>query len=179
MARVGPPDEVLVVAAILGDFGAFNELVVRYRAAVVRTARSIVGQAEAEDVAQEALLLAFKALPGIEDPTRFAAWLMAITRNRAFRVGQQRQRQPYTALDTVVLAQVVALSQPLVEDDHQELREALDRLPAPYQLALRLHFLDGMPLARIAAFLGVPLSTVKWRIHEGKKRLREALNPRP
>ena len=64
-----PPDkEVLVVAAILGDLGAFDELAARYRAAVVRTAQSIVGREDAEDVAQDTLLLAFKALPSIDEP---------------------------------------------------------------------------------------------------------------
>jgi len=93
MAKHGaePPDEVLVVAAILGDLDAFDELATRYRAAVVRVAQAIVGRDDAEDVAQDALLLAFKALPSIEDPTRFAAWLAVITRHRAFRFNQQQR----------------------------------------------------------------------------------------
>ena len=60
------PDEVLVLGAILGDLKAFEELVLRYRPAVVRLARTVVGADDAEDVAQDALLLAFKALPTIE-----------------------------------------------------------------------------------------------------------------
>src|SRR5215510_12417268 len=91
MAKLGaePPDEMLVVAAILGDLEAFDELALRYRAAVVRAAQAIVGREDAEDVAQDALLLAFKALPSIEDPAKFAAWLSAITRHRAFRFGKR------------------------------------------------------------------------------------------
>ena len=69
------PDELLVIEAIFGDFDAFDELALRYRAAVVRTAQAVVGRDDSEDVAQDALLLAFKALPSIEDPTKFAAWL--------------------------------------------------------------------------------------------------------
>src|SRR5215210_3314699 len=83
------PDELLVVAAILGDLSAFDELALRYRAAVVRTAQAIVGREDAEDVAQDALLLAFKALPSIEEPAKFAAWLSAITRRRALRFGKR------------------------------------------------------------------------------------------
>ena len=88
-ASAGPPDEVLVVAAILGDLDAFDELASRYRAAVVRVAQAIVGRETAEDIAQDALLLAFKALPTIEEPKKFAAWLSAITRHRALRVGKR------------------------------------------------------------------------------------------
>src|SRR5918911_1158209 len=108
-----PPDEVLVVAAILGDLDAFDELATRYRAAVVRVAQAIVGHDDAEDVAQDALLLAFKALPSIEDPTRFAAWLAVITRHRAFRFHKQ-QRPHQTGrveLDEFLLSQIAALSE--------------------------------------------------------------------
>ena len=60
MTEPESPDELLVVAAILGNLEAFEQLVVRYRPAVVRLARSIVGADHAEDVAQDSLLLAFK-----------------------------------------------------------------------------------------------------------------------
>jgi RNA polymerase sigma-70 factor (ECF subfamily) len=53
--------------------------------------------------------------------------------------------------------------------------KALDSLSSDYAMPLRLRFLDDMPLNRIAAFMGVPLSTVKWRIHHGKKLLRTKL----
>src|SRR6266478_6562650 len=111
MARLESPDEVLVVAAILGNLEAFEELVLRYRAAVVRLARTIVGNNYAEDVAQDALLLAFKALPTIEEPGKFAAWLSAITRHRALRIGR-RERSHQAGridLDEFLLDQVHAL----------------------------------------------------------------------
>ena len=172
-----PPDEVLVVAAILGDLDAFGELAGRYRPAVVRTAQSIVGRDDAEDVAQDALLLAFKALPSIEEPSKFAAWLSAITRHRALRFS--KRERPHKAgridLDEFLIDQVRALGLPLStqaeEDD--ELRLALESVPSDYALVLRLRFFDEMPLKRIAAFLGASLTTVKWRIHRGKQLLRE------
>ena len=178
-AKAETPDEVLVVAAILGDFDAFNELVTRYRAAVVRTAQAIVGRGEAEDVAQDALLLAFKALPSIEEPGKFAAWLMVITRHRALRWNRQerKRRDRHVALDEVLLEQLSALTEPLAyrREATEELTQALTAVPDDYALALRLRYFDGMPLARIAAFLDVPVSTVKWRVFRGKQLLREAI----
>jgi len=170
-----PPDEVLVVASILGGLGAFDELVLRYRAAVVRAAQAIVGREDAEDVAQDSLLLAFKALPSIEDPTRFAAWLAAITRNRAFRFGKrERQRQTGRVdLDEFLIERVSAIAGPVVGEANDELRLAFEDVPADYALVLKLRFLDEMPLKRIAAFLGVPVSTVKWRVFRGKQLLKE------
>jgi RNA polymerase sigma-70 factor (ECF subfamily) len=169
------PDELLVLAAILGNLDAFEQLVVRYRPAVVRLARTIVGVDDAEDVAQDSLLLAFKALPTIEEPRRFAAWLSAITRHRALRFSQSEtaHRSKRVALDDALLEKIEALAKPLAEKERDEtMIEAMDALPADYAMPLKLHFFDDMPLKRIAAFMGVPLSTVKWRIHHGKKLLR-------
>ena len=175
-ASPGPPDEVLVIAAILGDLGAFDELAARYRAGVVRLAQSIVGRENAEDVTQDALLLAFKALPGIEEPKKFAAWLSAITRHRALRFGKREgaHQARRVMMDEVLIEQIDALSRPFVDQsESDELRNALKNVPADYALVLRLRFLDDMPLKRIAAFLGAPLSTAKWRLHRGKQLLRE------
>lgn len=189
------PDEVLVLAAILGNLEAFEQLVLRYRPAVVRLARTVVGADYAEDVAQDALLLAFKALPSIEEPRRFAAWLSAITRNRALRFSKSEDKHlsKRVELDEALLERIEALAKPAAIRDgvenfryraedfwyrteekerEEEMMIALDSLPADYAMPLRLHFLDDMPLKRIAAFMGVPLSTVKWRIHYGKKLMR-------
>jgi RNA polymerase sigma-70 factor (ECF subfamily) len=173
------PDELLVIEAILGDFDAFDELALRYRAAVVRTAQGIVGRDDAEDVAQDALLLAFKALPSIEDPTKFAAWLSAITRHRALRFNKRENahKQGRIELDELLLEQIGALAGPML-DEHagdEEVRLALENIPADYALVLRLRFQDEMPLKRIAAFLGMTLSTAKWRVHRGKQLLREQI----
>ena len=175
MTRFEGPDELLVVAAILGNLEAFEQLVVRYRPAVVRLARTIVGTDYAEDVAQESLLLAFKALPSIDEPSKFAAWLSAITRHRALRFNKRETQHlsKRVALDEALLEKIEALAKPLAEKERDEaMIKALDSLPSDYAMPLRLHFLDDMPQNRIAAFMGIPLSTVKWRIHHGKKLLR-------
>jgi len=173
MSPTESPDELLVVAAILGNLEAFEELVIRYRPAVVRLARTIVGSDYAEDVAQDSLLLAFKALPGIEEPRRFGAWLSAITRHRALRFSKSETMQKRVPLDEALLEKIEALARPIADKERDEATlQALDSLPADYAMPLRLRFLDEMPLDRIAAFMGVPLSTVKWRIHHGKKLLR-------
>ncbi|HEY0728810.1 MAG TPA: RNA polymerase sigma factor [Pyrinomonadaceae bacterium] len=177
------PDELLVMAAILGNLEAFEQLVVRYRPAVVRLARSIVGADYAEDVAQDSLLLAFKALPSIEEPRKFAAWLSAITRHRALRFSKSEtmHSSKRVPLDEALLEKIEALAKPqhdraLAEKERDEaMVAAIDTLTDDYAMPLRLRFFDEMPLERIAAFMGVPLSTVKWRIHHGKKMLRAKL----
>jgi RNA polymerase sigma-70 factor, ECF subfamily len=175
MTRPESPDELLVIAAILGNLEAFEELVLRYRPAVVRLARTIAGADHAEDVAQDSLLLAFKALPSIDEPGKFAAWLSAITRHRALRFNKSEtaHMNRRVALDEALLEKLESLAKPLSEKhEDEEMIRKLEELPPDYAMPLRLRFLDEMPLNRIAAFMGLPLSTVKWRIHQGKKLLR-------
>ncbi|HYL98008.1 MAG TPA: sigma-70 family RNA polymerase sigma factor [Blastocatellia bacterium] len=173
------PDEILVFAAIVGDLSAFDELARRYRAAAVRTAQYVVGREHAEDVAQDALLLAFKALPSLEDPRRFPAWLGVITRHAAYRYAQKEKQRSAGAveLDNALIERIAGLNRPFVDESaaDEELGLAIEKLAPDYALVLRLRFVDEMPLKRIAAFLGVPLSTVKWRIHHGKALMREQI----
>lgn len=173
------PDEVLVVAAILGDLHAFDELVKRYRGAVLGMVRSIVGEAMKEDVAQEAWLLAFKALPSIDHPEKFAHWLMVLARNRALRARAQENRHTsrYVALDAFLLEQLGSISRDVIgkTEEKEALQMALNALPEDYGLVLQMRFIDEMPIKRIASFLDVPLSTIKWRVFNGKKLLRMEL----
>src|SRR5947209_16176890 len=140
-ARAEPPDEILVVAAIVGDLEAFDQLALRYRAAVVRVAQAIVGREHAEDVAQDVLLLAFKALPSIEEPRKFPAWLSAITRHRAMRFGKRESEQQSrrVMIDDVLLEKLDALARPFVDrSGDDELKRALENVPEDYALVLRL-----------------------------------------
>src|SRR4026207_1638584 len=144
MTRSESPDELLVIAAILGNLAAFEavgELVLRYRPAVVRLARTIVGADDAEDVAQDSLLLAFKALPGIEEPRKFGAWLSAITRHRALRFSKSETTHlsKRVALDEALLEKIEALAKPVAAKERDEsMIKALDNLPADYAMPLRL-----------------------------------------
>jgi RNA polymerase sigma-70 factor (ECF subfamily) len=137
-----------------------------------------VGEIDGEDVAQDALLLAFRALPTIEEPRKFAAWLSAITRHRAFRFSRNEKIHLSNRLemDELLLERIQALGQPLAESSEgREVMERLAELPEEYALPMRLRFVDEMPVKRIAGFMGLPLSTVKWRLHQGKKLMKEKL----
>lgn len=178
------PDEVLVGLAILGDLRSFDVLALRYRNAVLRVAQ-VYGNAQlAEDIVQEALLIAFKALPTIEYPTKFASWLYSITRHAAMRISKREsdKNQNRVDLDELLLLQSAALARPFTVDETFEtswVRAAIDDLADEYRLILQLRFYDEMSLKRIAKFLELPLSTVKWRLHRAKQLLKENLTPVP
>lgn len=175
-------DEELVVAALLGEIAAFDVLVLRYRQAVLAAVqRQISHRALAEDICQEAFLLAFKALPQLADTRRFGAWLHAIARRQAIRRSRGEARAAaHTPLDELILEHSQVLSESgwdrlEREEELEAVRQAMATLPEEFQLVLRLRYWSEMPLERIAAFLGLPLSTVKWRLHRARALMRERL----
>jgi RNA polymerase sigma-70 factor (ECF subfamily) len=174
---IEPADSVLAIAAVVGNLDAFGELVRRYRRAVERIAAGIAGPQAAEDIAQEAFLLAFKALPDLDEPDRFAAWLYAITRNRALRWARKESRMLRVEFDDALLSCIGGFSTGNRRDLESavDLAAGIDELPENLRLIMRLRWLDEMPMQQISAFTGLPLSTVKWRLHEGKRLLRETM----
>ena len=176
-------DEELIVATLLGCTAAFDEMVRRYRPAVRLTARHHSGNEEAvEDLCQEAFLNAFLALPRLSDPARFGAWLHVIARNLALRERRNgaRHRSRFISIDSILDEEPVdpEPSPPDVferREDRQAVREAVETLPQPYRQVVALYYWEGMPLSRIATYLGVPLTTAKWRLRYARERLRREL----
>jgi RNA polymerase sigma-70 factor (ECF subfamily) len=174
----------LVMAALLGDLGAFDALVRRFRGAVIIVAEETLGcRDHAEDVAQEVFLLAFKALPQLNDPERFGSWLYAIARHRARRVSMQASRarpvEP-TLLDQLILANSQEIGFHPAEEcvrraERAYVPELLAALAPDYRLPLRLRYYEEWPVQQISEFLMLPLTTVKWRLHKGRHLLRQLM----
>jgi RNA polymerase sigma-70 factor (ECF subfamily) len=179
-------DEELVVEALLGKAAAFDALVVRYRSAVLAAVvRRVSSRAVAEDICQEAFLRAFRALPKLQDPSRFAAWLHAIARREVIRHAPGEARAAsYTPLDEQSLEHSGAMDASgwdSVErlEEGEWVRQALKALPEELQLVLILRYWSEMPLERIASFLGRPISTVKWRLYHARALMRQRLSGQP
>lgn len=175
-------DAELVVEVLLGKTAAFDELVARYRAAVFATVlRLVPSRAVAEEICQEAFVRAFRALPMLRDPFRFPAWLHAIARREVVRHGPVEARAAgHLPLDEQVLEQGVASGPSGWEtvqrqEEGEWVRQAMAALPEEFQLVLTLRYWADMPLDQIAAYVGRPLSTVKWRLHRARALMRQRL----
>jgi RNA polymerase sigma-70 factor (ECF subfamily) len=175
-------DEFLVLASIAGDFASFDELARRYRPAVTRQLAATVGPEEAQDVAQEAFLRAFRALPRLTSPQAFGSWLRRIAERCAGRRGRSlRRREGLEApLDAVVLATCPSLApgpeEVAIDAMFQEgALGAIRSLPEPYRETIELRFMQDMPLKRIAAYQGISSEGVKWRLRRALAMLREEL----
>ena len=178
-------DAELVVAALAGNTQAFDVLVTRYRRAMLTIAQQIVrNPTDAEDVVQDAFLRAFEALPQLSDLNRFGAWLHSITRNRALRYYRsagryqpQEDMEPYLNRETDTSAEDPAH---IVEREltQQAIRDAIQELPTDFRAVIELYYWAEMPQKRMAEFLSLPLTTVKWRLHKAKELLKTILERR-
>lgn len=167
------PDAGLVASALDGDEAAFTLLVERHRERAYAAARSLLGDwAEAEDVAQEALLAAHVTLERLRDPERFGAWVAAIATNLA-RMRLRSRRAGWTSLDELAGGVVAPSPEPL--GGGEAVREALSALSGLQREAVLLHYVEGYSTAEIAALRGERPGTVRVRLHRARARLRGAL----
>ncbi|HVK06155.1 MAG TPA: sigma-70 family RNA polymerase sigma factor [Armatimonadaceae bacterium] len=184
-------DEALVLAALVGSLEAYDELVRRYRAAVLLTTGRVFphDRAAAEDAAQEAFLLAFKALPKLETPAAFPGWLRAIARNRALRLAERDARAgvpaPPSDIDAFLLRESREVGRRTMgedpgrvwerRDERECLLRAIESLPDEQREALWLRAVEEWPIARIAAYLRVNETAVRGRLYRARESLRRLL----
>lgn len=168
---------MLVQRAMGGDRQAFSALVRRYQRAAYLVALGVTREhADAEDVAQEAFLVALERLEECRDPTRFAGWLTTIVKNRArnlLRREQLREGEP------VPFQVPSGTPGPDRETERAMLRgalaQAVGQLSPLQREVVLLHDLEGWKHREIAERLGMPSGTVRSHLHFARRRLREIL----
>ena len=167
-------DEYLVRRAQAGDSQAFGALVGRYMRAAYAVSLSVTGRHDdAEDAAQEGLIVALERLDDCRAPDRFAGWLLTIVRNRARNLVR---REVLRDTDAVPETAAARGRTPEKAAEHAELQErlgtALRRLPEVQRKIVLLHDLEGWRHREIAEHLGMPSGTVRSHLHFARKSLR-------
>jgi RNA polymerase sigma-70 factor (ECF subfamily) len=129
---------------------------------------------EAEDVAQEALAKAFRSFRKLRDRNRFRAWLA----RTAWRMAIDRQRGNRRRLlrDAAALSMQPVSVDPRVRERSAALWQAIDALPEKLRITIVLANMEGHDVAQVAALLSIPEGTVKSRLFDARKRLREQLS---
>jgi RNA polymerase sigma-70 factor, ECF subfamily len=181
-------DAELVQLALQRDSNAFRAIMQRHNRRLYRVARSIMhDDSEAEDVVQEAYVLAFSNLAKFRSESSLATWLTRITLNEA--LGRLRRRRPTVDLSSLDLpsgAQVIPFpTMPSNEDPERNaaqreirciIERAIDELPEIFRVVFVMRDVEDMSIEETAAFLGLRPETVKTRLHRARKLLRQALN---
>ena len=166
----------LVIQSTQGDLEAFDKLVTKFRPGSVMLARQILKKSDlADDAVQDAFISAFKALPQLASPDRFAPWLSSIVRNRAKRI-LAGEKTGYLPLDELILQHVPSIATPAIDSADTELiRTSMQDLPDDIRSVLELYYFQDWPVRQISSFLDLPATTVKWKLHVGRNALRNSL----
>lgn len=162
----------LVERAMKGDHEAFAALVDGVAARQLGAARLIVRDLGlAHDATQDALVRAWRDLPGLRDPDRFDAWLHRLTVNACFDLlRRKRRRASEIELPDFDLA---GPSDPAIGiADRDALHRALARLDVQARAVVVLHYYVGLPISEVAIALGMPAGTAKSRLNRSLTAMR-------
>lgn len=178
LVRTGAHDvalHLLVLRCQTGDERAFELLMHRFAPKTLAYLRGLVGQ-DADDVQQDVWLAVYRSLRSVANPGAFRTWLFRTTRHRAMDHLRRRKRDTELLDETPVddLADVHA-SETEETVDTALLDRALDAIPPPQREVLLLRYRDDLSYAEIALVVGIPIGTVRTRLHHAKRRLHELL----
>jgi RNA polymerase sigma-70 factor (ECF subfamily) len=182
-------DRELVDRARQGDARAFGQLVRRHQDRIHRLAVHLVrNRAEAEDVAQEAFIRAYRAIARFDGRSEPYTWLYRITINLSLNVLRARKSQRTTSegddprLDALASMSASKAGEMPPDAARKQLYTALahgiDQLSETLRTTLVLVCIDGRSHEEASAILGAPEGTIAWRVHEARRKLREYMEKR-
>jgi RNA polymerase sigma-70 factor (ECF subfamily) len=178
-----PPDEpTLVRAAQQGDAAAFTEIVRRYQRAVYRVAYGLTrNAADADDLAQETFVRAWRALDRFRPDEPLYPWLSRIAINLSYSLFRRRKRRPETSIEPLIEAGRQWAGQEDPERDVVErerdakIAESFSELKEDHRAVLVLRVVEGLSYEEIARTLHVPVGTVMSRLSRARSELRAGL----
>ncbi|ROO32771.1 RNA polymerase sigma factor RpoE [Salinisphaera japonica] len=179
-------DEQLVARTQAGDSRAFELLVRKYQHKVIKLVARYVSSADAPDVAQEAFIKAYRALPNFKGNSAFYTWLYRISINTAKNYLVARARRPASQDVDVADAEAFGHMDRFSEQDtpealleSEEIRDAviasIRELPEDLRTAIMLREIDGMSYEEIAQSMDCPVGTVRSRIFRARAAIEEKL----
>jgi RNA polymerase sigma factor (sigma-70 family) len=159
---------------------AFDQIVRRFQDMAFACAYAVLGDIYlAEDAAQEAFITAWRNLDQLRQPEAFPGWFKRIVFSQCNRLtrGKRLELLPLDGLDELVADDEAASPSAVAEQHEQQQRvlAAIRALPEHERMTTALYYLGDYSTAEIAAFLEVPLTTVKKRLHDARHRLRERM----
>ena len=171
-------DNVLVKKVLAGNAAAYRMLVERHQARIYYLGLKFFhNPEEAEDFSQDLFLRAFEKLKSFKARVPFSAWLYRVAFNLAVnRYHVNRRRLAETDLDIQIPDLRTSLEGSFEKEElRREIQKILAALPDIYNLAVRMHYFDGLSYPEISRATGIPVGTLKSHIFRAKKLIRRAL----
>jgi RNA polymerase sigma-70 factor (ECF subfamily) len=180
-------DDALVERAARGDRMAFSSVVAGRIQRLYRLAYSILrSEADAADATQQTFVVAWQELPRLRDRDRFDAWLGRILVNVCRDELRRRNRRTIREVRVDTAAGGDMVGSLVGTDDVEalvgradEIQRAFAMLNGDQRALLAMHHVDGQSIERIAATLGIPTGTAKWRLFAARRALERALTEEP
>ena len=173
-------DETLVLLTLAGEQDAYEALVIRYQRSVNASAMAVTkNRFMAEDAAQDAFVTAWMKLDALKEPQKYGAWVCRIARNCA--VNMMKRYRSYLPLDVVDNLSLTddGANHPgrlyALSEERSEVNQSIAMLPEKVRTIIELHYFEGLSVAEIADRMRVSVGTVKWQLHDGRKRIRKEL----
>jgi RNA polymerase sigma-70 factor (ECF subfamily) len=160
-----------VLLAQCGDREAIERLLRSVQSPLTRYVRAIVGNHDAEDVAQEVMVTIYRRIDSLLHPDLLKPWMYRIASRTAFRHLKKARRWPDHLRDDAALEEIAAPGLQRLERDVDRLLQD-ERVTPASRAVLALHFKEGLTLAEVAAVLDIPLGTAKSRMAYGLATLR-------
>ncbi|OGG54342.1 MAG: hypothetical protein A3F84_09275 [Candidatus Handelsmanbacteria bacterium RIFCSPLOWO2_12_FULL_64_10] len=168
-------DPDLIRRTLEGDTDAFGHLVDRYKDAVYGAAYARVGDFhDAQDVAQEAFIQAYRRLSSLREPDRFASWLYAIAVNVA-RDHLRRRREAQPIHEATPAPALDSGDEHARRALHRRIQQALTALSEIHRETVTLYYINGYTCDEVGGFLNVPSGTVKRRLSDARRQLRKEM----
>ncbi len=173
-------DELLVYRCQDGEADALRELVERWHGRLFAHAFRLTGQREeAADAVQDAWLAIVRGIRRLDDPARFRSWAYRIVTYKAIDRVRRAQRQRKTLRVAAESSEVERIESRAEQTDEMDaLRAGLSELSGDRRAILTMFYLESMPMSEIAVALGIPVGTVKSRLHHARLTLKETLEHR-
>ena len=168
-----------VIDKILGGYAdAFSILVDRYKDHNFTLAYNVIkDEKEAEDIAQEAFIKAYKNLKKFNRESKFSTWLYRITFNTALTANKKKKKYSSSSFDDSPIELIDSTKNELEQAEKSRfILQALEQLNEQDNVALTLFYLKEQSLDEICQITGMTLSNLKVRLHRARKRMAVALN---
>jgi len=168
--------ELLVLRCKRGQEQAFEELVGHWEKRLFYYVRRLVRtEDEAWDVLQHTWMVVVRRIKSLKDPQRLPTWLYRIARNTAFSHLRAKYRERAHFDEAGSVGQIEARDEGASLEDAERVHHALDQISVAHKEALTLFLLEDLSMDQMAEVLGIPLGTVKSRLHHAKRALRAVL----
>ena len=173
-------DKTLVMLTLAGEQRAYEALVARYQRTVIASAARVTrSQFMAEDAAQDAFVTAWMKLDTLEEQDKYCSWVCRIAKNCALNMIRR-----YRGIIPVDLAEYGDVADDprvnpeykyVASEEENELHTAVSKLSDKVRTIIQLYYFEGLSIVEIADRMRVSQGTVKWQLHDGRKKIRKEL----